>query len=185
MLMDVCLGSSCCAAPSSRPVGVLPAMVVSPIVYAGPLALSEAERPAGPKQYGRGVHGQYVYWVTMPYPKAATIAKHSLKSPDAFTREEFCELIVKALADCAIDVLETAGFLEPHASGKPHHNCLLRAADHFRWKVPAEQLFDQYQIRVNFGTNIRTWAEGCVYGRVASEHKPPEALDQHPVPNCY
>jgi len=171
--------------PSSRPVSLLPAMVVSPIVYAGPLALSEAERPAGSKQYGRGVHGQYVYWVTMPYPKAETIAKHSLKSPDAFTREEFCELIVKALADCAIDVLETAGFLEPHASGKPHHNCLLRAADHFRWKVPAEQLFDQYQIRVNFGTNIRTWAEGCVYGRVASEHKPPEALDQHPVPNSY
>ena len=96
-----------------------------------------------------------------------------------------CDLIVKAHADCSIDVLETAGFLEPHASGKTHHNCLLRAADYFRWRVPAEQLFDQYQVRVNFGTNIRTWAEGCVYGRVASEHKPPDAIDQHPVPSSY
>ena len=97
----------------------MPAMVVSPIVYAGPLALSEAERPAGPKQYGRGVHGQYVYWVTMPYPKAETIAKHRLRSTDAFTRDQFCDLIVKAHAGCSIDVIETAGLLEPHAGGKP------------------------------------------------------------------
>jgi hypothetical protein len=59
--MDLILGSSCRAAPSSRLVCLLPAMVVSPIAYGGPLALPESERPAGPKQYGRGVHGLCIY----------------------------------------------------------------------------------------------------------------------------
>jgi len=59
--MDLLLGSSCRAAPSSRLVCLLPAMVVSPIAYGGPLALPESERPAGPKQYGRGVHGLCTY----------------------------------------------------------------------------------------------------------------------------
>ena len=124
-------------------------------VVCGPVALPDGERPAGPRQYGRGVHGQYVYWITMPYPKAATIATHNLKRPDEFTREAFCELMVKAHKECGIEILETAGFLEPHASGQPHHNCLLRASAHFKWKGPAERLFEVYAVRVNYGANIR------------------------------
>ena len=61
MSIDLIIGSSCRAAPSSRLVCLLPAMVVSPIAYGGPLALPESERPAGPKQYGRGVHGLCIY----------------------------------------------------------------------------------------------------------------------------
>ena len=119
MSISVIRGSTCCTVPSSRPSCLLPTMVVSTIAYRGPLAHPDSDRPAGPEQYGRGLHGQYVYWVTMPYPKAETIAKHRLRSTDAFTRDQFCDLIVKAHAGCSIDVLETAGLLEPHASGKP------------------------------------------------------------------
>ena len=119
MSMDVIIGSSCCAAPSSRPSCVLPPMVVSTIAFRVPLAHPDSDRPAGPEQYGRGLHGQYVCWVAMPYPKAETIAKHRLRSTDAFTRDQFCDLIVKAHAGCSIDVIETAGLLEPHAGGKP------------------------------------------------------------------
>ena len=34
-------------------------------------------------------------------------------------------------------------------------------------------------MHVDFSTHIRTWAEGVVYGRVASEHKRPESLDHN------
>ncbi len=156
-------------------------MVQGCLSTCGPSALAEDERPSGPKQFGRGVKGQYVYWITQPHPKPETIAKYDLKSPSDFTREEFCELVVKAHGECSVNILETAGFMEPHASGKMHHNCLCRADATYRWKSTAEQLFDKYKVRVNFGCNIRTWAEGVVYGRVASDHKPPEGLDKSPV----
>ena len=78
-------------------------------VVCGPVALPDGERPSGPRQYGRGVHGQYVYWITMPYAKAATIATHNLKRPDEFTRDAFCELLVKAHRGCGIEIPETAG----------------------------------------------------------------------------
>ena len=38
-------------------------------------------------------------------------------------------------------------------------------------------------MHVDFSTNVRAWAEGVVYGKVASEHKLPEALDQAPQTN--
>jgi hypothetical protein len=138
--------------------------------------------PCGPSQQGRGVHGQYVYWVTMAYPKPASIAKYGLRVPTAFTREEYCKLLVDAHRECGTRIVETAGFQEPHADGTPHHNCLLRADAQYRWKLVAEFLFRSYRVSVNFAPHIKTWAEGVVYGCVATaDHKPPEALDHDPV----
>ena len=50
-------------------------------ILCGPASQPDDERPSGPKQHGRGVHGQYVYWVTMPHPKPETITKHDVKCP--------------------------------------------------------------------------------------------------------
>ena len=121
------------------------------------------EKPSGPKQYGRGMQGQYVYWVGCSHPKDEAVARLGLKRPCEFTREEFSELIVKAHADCDIEVLETASFLEiTPSTGTTHHNCLLRAKTQFRWKKAAEHLFDKYNVRVGYASNIRTWTEGIV-----------------------
>ena len=35
-------------------------------------------------------------------------------------------------------LFETASFLEPHASGLLHHNCLVRSSKKFRWAVVAD-----------------------------------------------
>ena len=55
------------------------------------MVVAEDGEPSGPPQKGRGVHGQYAYWITMPYPKKATVAKRGLKTPDPdeITRAEF------------------------------------------------------------------------------------------------
>jgi len=137
--------------------------------------------PAGPGQTGRGCNGQYVYWITMVQPTAEVVDRWGLRRPEEFSREEFGKFIVKAHKECDIAVVETACFMEPHASGKPHHNCLARASTQYKWKAVAEKLFYKYKVSVNFGTNIRTWAEGVVYGKVGSEHKGPESLDQSPI----
>ena len=44
----------------------------------------------------------------------------------------------------------------------------------------AERLLRHHRVHVGFGSNVKTWAEGVVYGRIASEHKGPESLDQNP-----
>ena len=115
----------------------------------------------------------------MVQPTLEVLQRHGLKKPDEYSREEFGKLIVKAHKDCAVKVVETACFMEPHASGLMHHNCLSRAVTQYKWKAVAEKLFQKYKVSVSFGNNIRTWAEGVVYGRVASEHKGPEGLDHN------
>ncbi len=137
--------------------------------------------PSGPGQQGRGHNGQYVYWIVMVQPTAAVIASHGLKKPEVFTREDFGKLVVKAHKECGVKVVETACFLEPHASGLLHHNCLVRADAQYRWKATAEKLFQKYKVSVSFGSNVRTWQEGVVYGCVGSEHKRPEMLDKSPL----
>ena len=52
--------------------------------------------PTGPDQRGRGVRGQYVYWITMVQPEVSTIEAYSLKVPADFSRETFLELVVEA-----------------------------------------------------------------------------------------
>ena len=144
-------------------------------------ALPEEELPSGPKQNGRGSHGQYVYWITQPHPLPATIAALGLKTPDDYDREAFSRLITQAHTECGQDVLETVVFQELHGSGKKHNNCLARNEQQYRWKSIAENLWEKHKVRVNFAPHIRTWSEGVVYGKAASEHKPPANLPK-PLP---
>ena len=50
----------------------------------------------------------------------------------------------------------------------------MRARKQYHWKRVAERLLSHDSMHVSFGNNVRTWAQGVVYGCVASEHKPPE-----------
>lgn len=115
----------------------------------------------------------------MAHPTPEVIHSHGLKKPEDHSREEFGKLMVKVHRECGVEVVETACFLEPHANGLMHHNSLVRATTQYKWKLVAETLFKKYKVSVSFGANIRTWAEGVVYGCVASEHKGPEELDQN------
>lgn len=71
----------------------------------------------GTPQRGRGVQGQYVYWITMARPKQETLDRLGLKAPENYTREEFSQLVVKAHRECEVEVIETSCFLEPHTNG--------------------------------------------------------------------
>ena len=51
--------------------------------------MSEARvewEPSGPPQSGRGVKGQYVYWVCMAHPKPETVESLGVKVPGDYTR---------------------------------------------------------------------------------------------------
>ena len=74
----------------------------------------------GPAQEGRGVHGQYVYWICMAMPRQETILARGIKRPTDFDRDSFRELIVQTYTEEGLVVIETACFLEPHADGEPH-----------------------------------------------------------------
>ena len=142
------------------------------------------DEPAGPLQRGRGVPGQYMYWATQSHPSEENAQQ--LRLPTEFTRESFCEFIVKAhneyFTEKAINnsVVEAAVFKELHANGLVHMNALIRARMQFRWKLVADWIRTKHKVFLNYGTNVKSWSEGAVYGCVGSEHKPPEALDQTP-----
>ena len=131
-------------------------------------------------QRGRGSRGQYVYWIVMPMPTPATVARTGVKTPRDFDRETFREICVEAHTFWQVDLIETACFLEPHANGDPHLNLLVRAATQYKWKKVAERLLAHHRVHVSFGSNVTTWQGGVVYGCVASEHKPEEGLDKEP-----
>ena len=84
---------------------------------------------SGPAQRGRGVPGQYVYWICMAHPTPETLAKKAdIKTPADFSRESFTELVVKVHTESGDTVEEASCFLEPHANGQPHLNdCGARA----------------------------------------------------------
>ena len=90
------------------------------------------DQPTGPEQKGRGVPGQYVYWITFPHPTDSWIQRLGLRTPAEFDRDSFSELVVKVHHECDVTVVETANFQEPHASGKPHLNCLGRSSSQYR-----------------------------------------------------
>ena len=48
-----------------------------------------APQPTGPPQ------GQYVYWVTMPFPMPETVEQRGVKTPVDFDRQTFRELLWK------------------------------------------------------------------------------------------
>jgi hypothetical protein len=125
-------------------------IMAAPAAPAAPLPLS------GPPQQGRGVQGQDLYWIVMPHPTAETLAQPDVKKPSVFDQVH---------ADCGATLEEIACFLEPHASGLPHFILLGRVATQYRWKKVAEELLQKHRVHVSFGENVRTWAEGVVYGR--------------------
>ena len=95
-----------------------------------------------------------------------------------YTRAQFMELSVQIHTACCIDVIEVACFQEPHEDGSPHHNVLVRAAAQYKWLPVAKRFLADHRVHVNFAPHIRSWSEGVVYGRVASEHKSQDRLDQ-------
>ena len=115
----------------------------------------------------------------MPMLRQEDLLTHGLKKPSEFSREGFIELGVKVHRECGIDVVEAICFLEPHEDGQPHMNLLVRSSRQFRWLPVAQRYLAQYKVHVNFAPHIKTWMDGCVYGRVPSEHKGQERLDQH------
>ena len=146
-----------------------------------PATTLATDGPTGPPQTGRGSVGQYVYWITMSCPTDETVARLGLRRPREFTREEFAALMVKAHGEKGVDIVETASFQELHANAEIHQNALVRSKRQYRWRSAAEHLARTYKVHVDFGQNVRTWCEGVIYGRVASDHKPPETLDKKPV----
>ena len=132
----------------------------------------------GPVQAGQGNTGQYVYWIVMSHPTPEHVRQHAVRTPQDFNRTTFREEVLEAHAFCNVDITETMCFQEPHASGLPHMNLLVRARRAYRWKRIAERLLEHHKMHVSFGNNVRTWAQGVVYGCVGSEHKGPEALDR-------
>ena len=56
----------------------------------------------------------------------------------------------------------------------------MRAAKQHRWAPVADWLFKERQVRVDFGSNVRTWHDGVVYACVPSAHKTAAALDSTP-----
>ena len=116
----------------------------------------------------------------MPAPSPEAISNSRLRSTECMSREHFEETIRKAHVDSGVDALEMSTFIRPHADVKPHLNCLLRAQKQARWKHNTETAFETYTLRVNCAPDIKCRAGGLVYGRVASEHKGFESLDQQP-----
>ena len=58
---------------------------------------------------------------------------------------------------------------------------LVQAAGQYRWLKVAQRLLTVYRVHVSFGEKARTWAEGVVYGLVASEHKGENQLGKNYV----
>jgi hypothetical protein len=131
----------------------------------------------GPPQGGQGSNGQYVYWICMVFPTEQTVAEHSVKTPADFDRETFRQVVAEAHAFCNVELVETVCFKEPHADGRPHFNLLVRAKTQYRWLKVAQRMLRFHKVFVGFGQNINSWAQGVVYGCVASDHKLPEGLD--------
>ena len=64
------------------------------------MAQPEALALEGPAQRGRGVPGQYVYWIVMAYPTPETVAQKAVKTPDDFTHDSFTKLLIHVHASC-------------------------------------------------------------------------------------
>jgi hypothetical protein len=134
----------------------------------------------GPEQKGRGCNGQYVYWIVMSHPLPDTVQRLGLKTPADFDHDSFRVLVVAAHETVGVELVETACFVEPHANGLPHLNLLVRSKTQYKWKAVAAELRKQ-GVHVDFGRNIKTWADGVVYGCVKSEHKGEDGLDKKPI----
>ena len=129
------------------------------------MAAAPALPLSGPPQRGDSVQGQYVYALIFPQPTADIIAQTGVKQPSDFDRTTFREMVVKCLAECGIEVIETACFQEPHANGDPHLNLLVRARKQWRWKKVAERLLQVYRVHVNVAVHFLARAPGPAFRR--------------------
>ena len=84
---------------------------------------------SGPSQRGRGVHGQYVYWICMQHPKPETVQRTGVKTFADFDRITFREMLVKSHRECGIEIEETACFKEPNENGLFHLSLFVRGLD--------------------------------------------------------
>ena len=64
----------------------------------------------GPPQHGRGVKGQFVYWITQSAPTLEVVQQLGLRHVSVFSHEELSSLVVEAHTKCDVEVLETACF---------------------------------------------------------------------------
>ena len=67
-------------------------VVAAPVAALAPQLDANQFGVTGPHQQGRGVRGQYVYWITLPMPKAETVTEHGVKTARDFDREGFIKL---------------------------------------------------------------------------------------------
>ena len=109
----------------------------------------------GPPQFGRGVKGQYVYWIVMAQPTQEVVQRAGVKQPADFSRSSFSELVVKCHDEGDEKIIETAIFLEPHANATFHLNALVRAERQYHWKPVAERFLQVYKVRVSCGQNVK------------------------------
>ena len=95
------------------------------------------------------------------------------------TPVDFSKLDVTVHSGCGVELEEVICFLKTQANGQPHLNALVRSLRQYRWKSVAEALLNGCSVYVSFGENVRTWAEGVLYGYGSSDHKGEESLDQN------
>ena len=65
----------------------------------------------GPSQEGRGVQGQYIYWICMQHPKPETVQRTGVKTLADFDKITFREMFGKSHRECGIEIEETTCYL--------------------------------------------------------------------------
>ena len=72
------------------------------------MAVPQALQLEGPPQAGRGVQGQYVYWICMPCPRPETVEATDVQTPADLDRNSFRELVTEGHTTCGVELVETA-----------------------------------------------------------------------------
>ena len=110
----------------------------------------------GPPQRGRGVHGQYVYWICMQHPKPETVQRTGVKTPADFDRITFRDMLVQSHQECGIEIEETTCFKEPNENGLFHLNLLARSRSQFKWLAVARNILTKHRVHVMFVLCVQT-----------------------------
>ena len=62
--------------------------------------MTNFSQASSPVQHGRGMKGQFVYWITQSAPTPEAVERLGLRLSSEFTRAEFRSLAVDAHAAC-------------------------------------------------------------------------------------
>ena len=150
-----------------------------------PAASADDLPPTGPPQVGCGVKGQYVYAISLSHLTEKGRAL-GLTGPEAFSRESYGKMIAEAYEKADHGTKKTpsleeyAVFMEPHEDGSPHLAALVRSMDRHKWRAVGEWLRKEKNVSVDFGANIKTWADGVIYFCVAPDRKSVAGIDHKP-----